>query len=194
MRATIAALLLVAGGMSACGAGELEEVSGEVAAPEAVEEDFGPLARPPEPIALETPEANARRGRILFITNGCIICHQINGIGGSAAPHLDIAREDRKVDPLEFSGRMWTGAAAMATLQARELGYVIELDGQDIADLAAFAASPEERALLTEASITDEMRGWFLTNSVWTEGVWDDYPDSAEEYPFGRAAPTQENE
>lgn len=141
------------------------------------------LAVAPAPVAVATPELNARRGRILFITNGCVICHQVNGVGGKAAPDLTAQGPATAVNPLEFSARIWQGAPAMTALQAVELGYVINLDAQDLADLAAFAASPDEQKLLTLESVGEEMRGWFLDEPHWKSGDWTDYLRRGERLP-----------
>ena len=141
------------------------------------------LSQPPAPVHAPTPELNARRGRILFIANGCVICHQVNGVGGRAAPNLSAAAKPDLVDPLEFSARMWRGAPAMSALQTIELGYVIDLSAQDIADLAAFAASPDEQALLTLDSVSEEMRGWFIDERYWATGQWDKYRERGSKIP-----------
>lgn len=165
-------------------------------APAALEENYEPTAReaalsePPVPVAAATPTMNARRGRILFIANGCVICHQVNGVGGKAAPDLSAVAAATIVNPLEFSARMWRGAPAMTALQAIELGYVIDLGAQDIADLAAFAASLDEQRLLTLDSVGADMRTWFLDEPHWKSGEWSEYlkrgeqiPAISEEYP-----------
>jgi hypothetical protein len=133
------------------------------------------LAEPPVPLKVEAPEVNARRGRILFVTRGCVICHAANGVGGKAAASLDAQTAGRTVNPLAFSAAMWRGASAMTALQAAELGYVIDLDAQDIADLAAFAASADEQSLLTPDSVPVEMRDWFINQRIWENEDWDDY-------------------
>ncbi len=141
-------------------------------------------ARPPMVVPVNLPKMNARRGRILFATKGCVICHQANGVGGTAAPRLDAAAEGQiSVNPLEFSARMWRGAAAMTALQETELGYVIELDAQDIADLAAFAASPEEQSLLTLDSVPEPLRDWFINAPYWQGGEWSEYRSRGERLP-----------
>lgn len=108
------------------------------------------------------PIPDAERGRGLFIVKGCVVCHSVNGVGGHAAPTLDALAGDSLVDPLGFASRMWRGALAMADLQATELGYQIELSGQEIADLAAFAANADEQSLLQESDIPELMRGWTI--------------------------------
>jgi len=142
------------------------------------------LSKPPAPIQVVMPEVNPRRGRILFITTGCVICHQVNDVGGTAAPQLDRPLSQASVDPLAFSARMWRGASAMSALQSIELGYVIELDGQDIADLAAFAASSEERLLLTLDSVPAAMQDWFLNSPYWRTDGWSEYRKRGERIPL----------
>lgn len=132
-------------------------------------------SRPPAKLDLEFPGFNPRRGRILFTTKGCVICHQVNGVGGAVAPALDAPPGDIKLNPLDFAGRMWRGAAAMTALQETELGYVIDLDGKDIADLSAFAASAEEQSLMTLESVPEPLRDWFIDASYWEEGEWSEY-------------------
>ena len=177
---------------AACG-GESREPQAPVdleAAPAIEEEDaYAPdpvreaLAEPPAALVVETPDMNARRGRILFITNGCVICHQVNGVGGLAAPDMSVSTAPESVNPLDFSARMWRGAPAMTALQAVELGYVIALDAQDIADLAAFAASPDEQRLLTLESTPEGMREWFLDVPHWRSDDWTEYLQRGERIP-----------
>ncbi|WP_428408137.1 c-type cytochrome [Hyphococcus sp.] len=167
---------LALAGTAACGQNAVQED----AAPNEVREA---LSKPPVEISVETPEVNARRGRLQFITRGCVICHQVNGVGGRAAPDLSAMSHSDRINPLDFSARMWRGAPAMTALQAVELGYVIDLDAQDIADLAAFAASPEEQKLLTLESVPAEMRDWFIDVPHWSSEDWTEYLQRGERIP-----------
>ena len=54
--------------------------------------------------------------------------------------------------------RMWRGAAAMTTMQEEELGDVISLTGQELADLVAFAHDAEEQEKLTQSQIPEQFR------------------------------------
>ena len=74
-----------------------------------------------------------------------MFCHAVNGVGGKAAPPLDAVRDTRTIDVLEFAARMWRGAPTMIVLQEMELGYQIELTGEEIAHLAAFGLLAEFR-------------------------------------------------
>jgi len=111
---------------------------------------------------LVVPIPDAERGRFLFASKGCVVCHAINGVGGSAGPALDAAADSSTVDPVDFAARMWRGAAAMAFLQSMEFGYQIALTGNEISDLAAFIASPERQSTFTESDIPEVMRGWTI--------------------------------
>lgn len=105
------------------------------------------------------PSMNAARGRELFVAKKCIVCHSVNNVGGVDAPPLDAETMPGPMNPFEFAARMWRGAEAMIYLQQEELGGQIELTGQELADIIAFAHDPEEQASLSEADIPpDTMR------------------------------------
>lgn len=138
----------------------------------------GDAARP----TIVLPLVDPARGRRLFVTKGCVICHSVQGIGGKAAPALDAPKIATTIDILEFVARMWRGAPAMLDLQAVELGYQIELDGAEIADLAAFAADADTQKGFSEAEVPEPMRDWMLNLPYWEEDDWpedlpDDYPE-----------------
>lgn len=115
-----------------------------------------------EPIgsSLSIPIPDAERGRKLFVQKACVVCHSVNGVGGTIGPALDATEPAGVFDPLDFAARIWQGAAAMVALQEAELGYQIELTGGDIADLAAFAESHTEQGMFREDAIPEVMRGW----------------------------------
>ena len=91
------------------------------------------------------PMMNPARGRKVFAAKGCVVCHQLNGVGGDHGPSLDMS-EMGPMNPFEFAAKMWRGAATMVALQDEELGGQIELTGQDLADIIAFVHSPDEIA------------------------------------------------
>lgn len=135
-------------------------------------------ARPSVTLPLIDPE----RGRRLFTNEGCVICHSVNGVGGTAAPALDATVSPPEIDILDFVARMWRGAAAMIELQALELGYQIDLTPDEIADLAGFAGDPRAQAKLSIEDIPGPLRNWLLDEPYWDEEEWpqDDLP---EEFP-----------
>lgn len=118
---------------------------------------------------------DAAMGRDLFVARGCVLCHAVNGVGGKAAPPLDAAEPAAALDPLAFAARMWQGAPAMVDLQTVELGYVIELSGDDIRDLAAFAAAPDEQKKLTRAALPEAIRDSLIDERYWETDEWPDY-------------------
>ena len=113
-------------------------------------------------LKLLLPAVDSVRGRQLFITKGCVYCHAVNGVGGKAAPPLDSTEEQPTVDLTGFVARMWSGAPAMIELQEMDLGYQIQLTGDELAHLAAFAADPEEQKKLLEEQVPELMREWYL--------------------------------
>jgi len=106
---------------------------------------------------LMMPEMNAVEGRRLFAEKGCVVCHSVNGVGGTDAPMLDAEFMDTPMNPFEFAARMWRGAEAMVELQRDELGEVIDLNGEELAAIIAFVHDAEEQAKFTEADIPEEI-------------------------------------
>ncbi len=127
----------------------------------------------PRTIVARTPDAAA--GRNLFVEKGCVICHAVNGVGGKAAPALDAQTERDAIDPVAFAARMWRGAPAMVELQGLELGYTIWLTGDEINNLAAFAADAGEQKKLTAESVPAELRDSFLDEQFWEVEDWDGF-------------------
>lgn len=107
---------------------------------------------------LMLPGMDAGRGRALFASTGCVVCHSVNGVGGEDAPMLDAGTMDEIMNPFEFAARMWRGAGAMVALQEDELGGQIELTGQELADIIAFVHDAEEQKMFSEADIPQEIR------------------------------------
>lgn len=121
------------------------------------------------------PVPDAERGRFLFASKGCVVCHSINGIGGAAGPALDSTSEDLPIDPLEFAARMWRGAEAMSILQAMEFGYQIEITGDEIAHLAAFISNRDLQRAFSERDVPELLRGWTIDEPFPADGG--DWPD-----------------
>lgn len=103
------------------------------------------------------PAMDAVEGRRLFASKGCVVCHSINGVGGTDAPMLDAEFMDNPMNPFEFAARMWRGAGAMVALQRDELGGVIELNGEELAAIIAFVHDTEEQAKFSEEDIPEEI-------------------------------------
>ncbi len=103
------------------------------------------------------PEFDATRGRALFASKGCVVCHSVNGVGGEDAPALDYDPTGGPMDPFEFAAKMWRGAAPMIYMQQDELGDQIELNGAELAAIIAFAHDEEEQKLFSAYDIPDNI-------------------------------------
>lgn len=107
---------------------------------------------------LMMPSMDAARGRKLFASKGCVVCHAVNGIGGEDAPPLDASTMPQMMNPFEFAAKMWRGAEAMIYLQREELGEQIELSGDELSDIIAFSHALEEQKKFSEADIPPRMK------------------------------------
>ena len=109
-------------------------------------------------IGLALPPMDSHRGRHLFLNLGCVACHSINGVGGDVGPSLNAADMPRPMNAFEFAARMWRSAPAMAQMQDDIFGQTIEFDGQDLADLIAFAHDEAEQGALKADQIPERYR------------------------------------
>ena len=138
-------------------------------------------SKPGSPNIEMRQEANAQAGRRLFVEKGCVTCHAINGVGGKVASALDAQTELDAIDVADFSARMWRGAAAMVELQSLELGYTIWLEGDDLVNLAAFAADATEQKKLSLEDIPEGLRDAFLNERFWEVEDWDEFLEQGQE-------------
>ncbi len=106
---------------------------------------------------LMIPQMNPIRGKQLFASKGCVVCHSINGVGGEDAPALDASTMPLPMNPFEFAARMWRGAEAMVAMQRDELGAPIELDGSELADIIAFVHDADVQAEFSEEDIPERI-------------------------------------
>ena len=102
---------------------------------------------------LTMPTLNPARGRKLFAARGCVVCHSVNGVGGRIGPSFDISTFAPYENPFEFAARMWRGAEAMIALQNEDLGYQIDIDGEELGDITAFAYDRAEQRKFSERDI-----------------------------------------
>ncbi len=109
-------------------------------------------------VGLALPPMDAKRGRDLFVNKGCVVCHAVNGVGGDVGPALNAEDMPKPMNAFEFAARMWRGAQAMTAMQQEEFGEVVNLDGQELADLIAFAHDADEQQKLTKKQIPDNFR------------------------------------
>lgn len=109
-------------------------------------------------IGLTMPPMDPSRGREIFVKEGCIACHQVNGVGGEIGPSLNASDMPMPMNTFEFAARMWRGAGAMIALQEDLFGDQIDISGQDLADLIAFAHDEAEQMKLSDADIPMKFR------------------------------------
>ena len=102
---------------------------------------------------LVLPRMDPERGRKLFASKGCVVCHSINGVGGEDAPMLDAEFMDTPMNPFDFTARMWRGAPAMIAMQEDELGGQIEFTGDELASIIAFVHDADEQARFSKDDI-----------------------------------------
>ena len=107
---------------------------------------------------LQMSPMDPSRGRLLFASKGCVVCHSINGVGGQDAPPLDASTMPGHMNPFEFAAKMWRGAEAMIILQREELGEQIEFTGDELADITAFVHHPDEQKKFSESDIPPRIK------------------------------------
>jgi len=108
-------------------------------------------------VGLALPPMDSHRGQKIFMDKGCVVCHAVNGVGGEVGPALNAADMPTTMNAFDFAARMWKGAAAMVAMQQEELGDIIKLTGQDLADLVAFV---HDRKLQKTVSLDQVPKRW----------------------------------
>lgn len=145
------------------GLGGLAAAAGEVAqAPAGTSERDGvapeyrfPLKGLPD---LVLPEMDAAKGRRYFATRACVVCHSVNGVGGTRASALDLEGRPEVIDLLTFITNMWRGGRPMLNLQHRLFGEPVDLTAEELADLIAFLHSPSEQKRFSADDIPKQVR------------------------------------
>jgi mono/diheme cytochrome c family protein len=115
---------------------------------------------------LAIPSFDPVKGRKLFATKGCVVCHSVNGIGGQDAPSLEHDTMEHPMNAFDFAARMWRGAGAMIMMQEDELEGQIELDGDELAAIIAFIHDEEEQLKFTEEDVPHDMRHFMMPDFV----------------------------
>ncbi len=121
----------------------------------------------PQRKSIVVPLVDSERGRRLYVTKGCVICHSVRGVGGRAGPALDAKGQSSTIDILDFVARMWRGAPIMFMLQEMELGYRVELKPTEIADLAGFVSDAGVQRGFSLSEVPDMLREWMVNERDW---------------------------
>jgi mono/diheme cytochrome c family protein len=107
---------------------------------------------------LALPKMDSKRGRELYVSKGCVVCHAINGAGGAYGAPLDASTMDPAKNPFEFFARMWLGNKPMIEMQEEKMGGQVELDAQELADIVAFIHDPAMQASFSEDEIPSDIK------------------------------------
>ncbi|MGE5218301.1 MAG: c-type cytochrome, partial [Chloroflexota bacterium] len=88
------------------------------------------------------PVGDAKAGKKIFVDKQCIVCHQIERVGGVFGPSLDSVVE---FGPIFFAATMWNHGPAMAeAMQARGVKRPL-FSGNELRDLIAYVKSVSRR-------------------------------------------------
>jgi len=109
---------------------------------------------------LAMPAMDPVRGKQLFASKGCVVCHSINGVGGTDAPNLDASTMTPRMNPFDFFAKMWHGAEPMIIMQRSEIGQQIEFTGQDLADIVSFVHDAAVQKTFSETDIPAAIKAY----------------------------------
>jgi hypothetical protein len=70
---------------------------------------------------------------------------------------LDVEYMKQPMNPFYFAANMWRGAETMLMMQREDLGYVIQISGQELADIIAFVHDPQEQAQFFISDIPEDI-------------------------------------
>jgi cytochrome c len=104
------------------------------------------------------PTMNAQNGKMLFASKGCVICHQVNGIGGKDGGALDNKAMTAAMSPFDFFAKMWLGADKMIIMQKKELGATTDFTGQELADIIGFLHDPALVKTFSDKDIPENIK------------------------------------
>ena len=103
---------------------------------------------------LVLPPMDPVNGKKLFASKGCVVCHAVNGVGGTDAPEIDAATMAPKISPFDFVAKMWNHSQGMVAMQQDELGGQITFEnGKQIADIIAFLHDAKVQKTFSEDDI-----------------------------------------
>lgn len=92
--------------------------------------------------ASSTPSGNLAVGKQRFTDKGCVVCHQVDGVGGVLGPRLDGTKA--RFSSIELAAALWNHAPSMGTeMESRGLQRPT-LSGTDLDDLVAFFGATGE--------------------------------------------------
>jgi mono/diheme cytochrome c family protein len=108
---------------------------------------------------LVIPPMDPVNGKKLFAAKACVVCHAVNGVGGTDAPKIDAPAMDKEMSPFDFVAKMWNHAPRMIAMQEDEIGGQITFEnGQQIADIIAFLHDADTQKTFTEDDIPENIK------------------------------------
>jgi mono/diheme cytochrome c family protein len=110
------------------------------------------------------PPGNVEAGRRLFAEKKCIVCHQVNGVGGVVGPNLDFLKQFGS--PILIAAELWNHGPAMAeAMRAKKIERPTFKDAE-LRDLIAYLKSTSrtqaEEPLYVLPGRADEGRRLFV--------------------------------
>ncbi|MCC0025198.1 MAG: cytochrome c [Hyphomicrobiaceae bacterium] len=107
---------------------------------------------------LVIPPMDPVAGKNLFASKSCVVCHSVNGVGGTDAPPIDATAMENPMSPFDFFAKMWNHAYGMIAMQEDEIGEQITFEnGQQLADIIAFLHDAEVQKTFTEGDIPPDV-------------------------------------
>lgn len=79
---------------------------------------------------------NPDAGKALFTDKGCIVCHQLGGVGGVIGPSLDFLR--RYASPIYLAAGLWNHAPEMLETMRAQRIEPPRFKGSELADLLSY--------------------------------------------------------
>jgi mono/diheme cytochrome c family protein len=85
------------------------------------------------------PPGNPKTGKTVFARKRCVVCHQVDGVGGVVGPNLD--RVAQSSSPIAIAAAMWNHGPAMAEAMRAKGIERPTFAGTELRDLIAFLKS-----------------------------------------------------
>lgn len=107
---------------------------------------------------LVLPSMDPAKGRKYFGSRACVVCHMVNGIGGTRGAALNLESPPPALDLIGFFARMLRHGAPMLALQRRLFGEQIQLTAEELGAIIAFLHSPSEQDRFSMDDIPEPVR------------------------------------
>ncbi len=113
------------------------------------------------------PDGDSEIGAQLFVTKGCVVCHQVRGVGGVVGPNLDFLSQYGA--PIQIAAAMWNHGPQMAAELSRRGVRRPTFAGSELVDLIAYLETANEDPpggpLYVLPGRAEEGRRWYREKS-----------------------------